>query len=72
MNDSAPPIGRLGAALGKALPLQVCFSRAGYYVGTLDEQGPVSRESVEYWPTQTAADEALSSGCWTQRLTPGV
>ena len=48
MSDSAPIIGRLSAAAGQALPLQVCFSRAGYYLGTHDENGPVSRESVEY------------------------
>lgn len=72
MSDSVPIIGRLSAAAGQALPLQVCFSRAGYYLGTQDELGPVSRESIEYWPTRTAADEALSTGHWTQRLTLGV
>jgi hypothetical protein len=35
---------------GKRLPLQVLRSAAGHYIGTQDDEGPVSRESVEYFP----------------------
>ena len=35
--------------IDKRLPLQVCESRAGFYIGTLNQDGtPCSRESVEY------------------------
>lgn len=50
------------------LPLQVLRSAAGYYIGTADEMGaPVSRESVEYFPSAKTATEALSTGSWTQK-----
>lgn len=54
----------------KRLPLQVLHSAAGYYIGTADEDGPFSRECVEYWPTEREAQEALRSGDWTQRDEP--
>lgn len=64
-------VGRLAAATGQAFPLEVCRSRAGYYVGTRDPDGlPFSRESVEYWPTAAAAEAAQAAGAWTQRLVP--
>lgn len=40
------------------LPLRVLKSAAGYYIGTADEEGPVSRISG-YWPEQSAAQSAL-------------
>jgi hypothetical protein len=50
-----------------ALPLQVCRSEAGYYIGTVHpKDGPYSRESEEYFPTLEAAEAALESGNWTQ------
>lgn len=58
------------------LPLQVLKSAAGFYIGTFvrdivsDLFGPVSRESEEYFPTEEAAQEALRSGSWTQKLYP--
>lgn len=55
---------------GKSLPLQVLKSAAGWYIGTADEEGPCSRESVEYWSTQASADEALASGAWNQKPNP--
>lgn len=55
------------------LPLQV-VNFGGYnpyYIGTYHpEEGPVSRESVEYWSTYEEARAALESGHWTQRLNP--
>lgn len=55
---------------GKELPLQVMSSRSGFYIGTCDEDGPVSRESVEYFRDSAAAEAALGSGSWSQKLTP--
>lgn len=56
--------------IGKPLPLQVLRSAAGHYIGTSDEEGPCSRESVEYWPKASDAEGALQSGTWTQRTEP--
>ncbi len=67
------PIGKLAyEILGQRLPLQVLESAAGFYLGTADESGPVSRESLEYWPTREAAADALAGGSenWTQRTEP--
>lgn len=59
--------GKLALAYaGQKLPLRVLHSGAGYYIGTLDEEGPVSRESLEYFGTRNAAQAALESGLWTQ------
>lgn len=52
------------------LPLQVLQSAAGYYLGTRDDDGPCSRESVEYWPDRAQAEAALNNGCWTQKPEP--
>jgi hypothetical protein len=48
----------------------VLCSAAGHYIGTADEDGPVSRESVEYFRSQHAADHALATGRWQQRIHP--
>ena len=50
----------------RSLPLQVLESAAGHYIGTFNEDGPISRESVEYFPTREAAELALAEGSWTQ------
>lgn len=53
------------------LELQVCQSAAGYYVGTwCPEEGPVSRESQEYYATRAEAQAALDQNTFTQRLWP--
>lgn len=52
------------------LPVKVLRSHAGYYIGTHDGVEPISRESVEYWPTEKFAATALDNGTWTQRQTP--
>lgn len=54
----------------KQLPLQVLQSRAGFYIGTLDEEGPCSRESQEYFCSRKAAEHALATGLWTQKAHP--
>ncbi|HAY11677.1 MAG TPA: hypothetical protein DCY18_17385 [Thauera sp.] len=67
----AEAIGYLAlACTGKRLPLQVRHSAAGYFIGTADEDGPVSRESVEYFRSQQAANHALATGRWQQRIHP--
>jgi hypothetical protein len=55
---------------GFNLPLQVLRSAKGFYVGTADENGPVSRDSVEYWSTVQEAALALQKGTYTQRENP--
>jgi hypothetical protein len=56
--------------LGTKLPLTVLRSAAGYYLGTIDDEGPASRESVEYWPSEKMANAAMNDGEWTQRDHP--
>ncbi|EBS1325819.1 hypothetical protein CRQ31_23500 [Salmonella enterica subsp. enterica serovar Worthington] len=55
---------------GLSLPLQVLRSGAGFYIGTANETGPVSRESVEYFTTAELAERALAQGTWSQREQP--
>ncbi len=43
---------------GKFLPLEVLQSAAGHYIGTRDTEGPVSRESREYFRSYAASKEA--------------
>lgn len=47
---------------GNDLPLQVCRSAAGYYLGYIcPECGPYSRETG-YYPSREAAEAELESG----------
>ncbi|GEN23089.1 hypothetical protein HCU01_10380 [Halomonas cupida] len=63
------PVGHLAYRdLGLPLPVTVLRIGAGYYLGTLNDEGPVSRESAEYFTTHDQALQALASGSWTQRL----
>lgn len=55
---------------GKALPLKVCQSNRGFYLGTMDGFSPYSRESQEYFASETVAQAAMASGEWTQRDHP--
>lgn len=70
MTSTASPTGFLARRdLCIELPLCILKSAAGYYIGTIHEAfGPVSRESEEYFSTPEQAEEALASGCWSQRL----
>lgn len=62
------PVARIAAAaLGRPVPLEVCYSAAGFYLGTYVDNEPYSRESAEYWTTREAAEAALAGGQWTQR-----
>lgn len=56
--------------VGKRLSLRVCHSAAGHYIGTTDADGPVSRESAQYFRSYQAASHALTTGRWQQRLHP--
>lgn len=68
MNHTLCKFGKIASELGnKRLPLAVLKSNAGFYIGTFDEAGPYSRESVEYFPTQALAEKAMESGKWTQK-----
>lgn len=82
-NDQTDPLTHIGNApitpqtglmakrlLGKTLELQVCYSAAGFYLGTYDRDMPCTRESVEYWRVRELATRALESGQWTQRDRP--
>lgn len=62
--------GKLASELGLWLPVRVLQSFRGFYLGTANEEGPVSRESEEYWPTREAATSALADGRWTQKVAP--
>lgn len=55
---------------GPTLPLEVLKSRAGFYIGTSSDEGPYSRESVEYWHAESEAWNALKNQTWTQRHHP--
>jgi hypothetical protein len=57
--------------LGRTEPLAVCESGAGFYLGVVSPtEGPLCRDSVEYFPSREEAQAALESDAWTQRYTP--
>ena len=54
---------------GTFLPLKVCMSGAGYYIGTFCPRcGPYSRESLHYYPSQEVAQQHLDNNTWERRL----
>jgi hypothetical protein len=55
---------------GQILPLSVLQSPSGYYIGTVEEGLPCTRESAEYWHKESEAVTALQSNKWTQRREP--
>lgn len=59
--------GILAAESGFHLSLQILKSGRGYYIDTANNEGPVSRESEEYFSLQNNAVQALTLGTWTQR-----
>jgi hypothetical protein len=69
--DAARPVAQIAsAALGHPVPLEICYSAAGFYLGTYVDAEPYSRESVEYWRKREEAAAALASGRWTQKQQP--
>jgi hypothetical protein len=64
----ATQVGVLAIRMDVLLPLQVLESNAGFYLGTsCPTEGPMTRESEEYWTKREQAEGALASGDWTQR-----
>jgi hypothetical protein len=49
------------------LELKVCHSGAGYYIGTICNCGPYSRESLNYYRTFDQAKRELDSGTFEAR-----
>lgn len=60
-------IGQIALAHGERIWLEVLNSEKGFYIGTRDQMLPFTRESVEYFATRSAAEQALRQGTWTQR-----
>ncbi|MCC7844108.1 hypothetical protein INR28_19250 [Klebsiella pneumoniae] len=53
--------GKLAQQQGFDLALQILKSQRGYYIGTATSEGyPVSRESAEYFPDSSTAQQALT------------
>ena len=50
--------------------LQVLKSAAGYYIGSLYQDGSPGTRDSEYFPTEEAAHDALRSQSWVQRQQP--
>jgi hypothetical protein len=75
-NNTGSPIdfrrfGRLAfVCCMKREEVQILKSQAGFYIGTLSEDMPCSRESNEYYPTQDEALAALRDDTWTQKIAP--
>lgn len=69
---SVKEVGYLAFTYGPGfMPIQVCKSAAGYYIGTMYHDGtPNSRESQEYWKEKEEAEMAMKDRNWTQRLAP--
>ena len=66
--------GKLAYQAGHQLELEVLQSNAGYYIGTFfrnpnnpSDYGPFSRESKEYFASESEAKYALDNDEWTQR-----
>ncbi|ECP5571232.1 TPA: hypothetical protein ACWV67_004508 [Salmonella enterica subsp. enterica serovar Muenchen] len=60
--------GKLAQQQGFDLELQILKSQRGFYIGTATNEGyPVSRESAEYFPDSSTAQQALTDNRWTQR-----
>ena len=55
---------------GHDVKLGVWQSGGGFYLGHWDVEGPVSRDSQEYWATKELAEQALKDKSWTQRVNP--
>jgi len=68
MTINPPNVGLLASSLGFALTLEPLEANGRWYLGTFcAEEGPISRESVEYFPSQEAAAQAMATGEWSQR-----
>ena len=76
VKESAAPLdfrrfGRLAYVYCKQREeVQVLKSQAGFYIGTLSEGLPCSRESNEYYGAEKDAMQALIDDSWTQKVSP--
>lgn len=52
---------------GVTVELQVLHSAAGYYIGTMCNCGPYTRESLHYWRTAAGAQAAYDTDGWYDR-----
>ena len=66
--DSRRACGALAKRLSNLeLPLDVCHSASGYYIGTYCDAQPYTRESEQFWARRELAVHAMKTGDWTQR-----
>lgn len=49
------------------IPIKVCQSAAGFYIGRECECGPYERISADYFPTREQAEAAVTSGDYDTR-----
>ena len=55
---------------GKKMPVKVCHSGAGYYIGqTCNQCGPYNRLSLHYYTTPESAQNELTNGTYQKRDT---
>ncbi|WP_434778497.1 hypothetical protein [Neisseria sp. Ec49-e6-T10] len=58
--------GKMAEKHGYILHLQVLESSNGFYIGTFNAEGPISRESEEYFSSYASAQSALENDEFTQ------
>jgi hypothetical protein len=59
VDDLKQGYGLLAVEFGqRLLPLEVCRSAAGFYLGTREDGTPFSRESEQYWSSRKKAERA--------------
>ena len=55
---------------GKKMPVKVCHSGAGYYIGqSCNQCGPYNRLSLYYYRTPDEAQKVLNNGTYEKRDT---
>ncbi len=52
------------------LELMIYKSNAGWYIGTMYNGEPISRESESYYATKKECQTALDNNTWTQKERP--
>lgn len=61
--------GKIAKEFGYDLNVEVLKSQAGFYIGTANDEGPVSRES-NYYNEKSDAEYDLKNHSWIQREEP--
>lgn len=68
MLDGECTIHKVCPDCGIPMPVKVCISCAGYYIGQFcDNCGPYSRLSLNYYESRCDAQDALDNDTWTRR-----